>query len=100
MEDFRERRSDSVQTMPMEELIARQWKDYSFTLSDGECYADVQRRNLRALRSVVAENEGHALAIGTHGVAMCTMLNFFSPISAKELRRILLTIAVCGEDQI
>ena len=91
VDDFRERRSDTAQTMAMEELIARQWKDYSFTLSDGECYGDVQRRNLRSLRCVVAENEGCTLVIGTHGVAMCTILHYFSPINTKELKRILLT---------
>ena len=92
VDDFKERRGETVHTMDAEALVVRQWMDFSFSLSDSECFADVQRRNLQSLRDVVAENEGQTLAIGTHGVAMCTMLHFFSPISLKELGRILLTM--------
>jgi len=92
VENLRERDRDSVESMGMEEKILLQWNDFSYVPMDGECYLDVQQRNLNALRGILAENEGQTVVIGTHGIAMCTTIHFFSPIGHKQLRRILLTM--------
>lgn len=86
IEDFRERLSDSVQTMPMDDLIARQWNDFTYTLSDGETLAAVQWRNIEALRAVLAREMGNTIAIGTHGMALCTILRHFDP--ALDIRAV------------
>jgi len=90
IEDFRERRSDSVQTIPMEELIRKQWKDFAYTLSDGECLGEVQERNIRALNTVLEDNRGKSVVIGTHGMALCTMIRYFRPgIRIAEVEEIM-----------
>lgn len=92
IDDFRERRSDIVQTIGMAELIQMQWNDFTYTLSDGECLRDVQLRNMNALRQVLSENDGKNAVIGTHGMALCTMMHFYHPMDLENLRRILLTM--------
>ena len=84
IEDFRERRSDSVQSIPMPALISMQWKDFSYTLSDGECLAAVQRRNIAALRGVLDEAAGMTIVIGTHGMALCTMMKYFNEAMGEQ----------------
>lgn len=100
VEDFRERRSDSVQTISMEELIRIQWKDFGYTLSDGECLREVQDRNIKALRETLENNKGRSIAIGTHGMALCTIIRYFrSELSESEMERImsLLPYILCME---
>ena len=79
VEEFRERRSDSGWTRydDFEALMARQWADFSYTLSDGECLAAVQARNIAALRRVLARYEGKTIVIGTHGTALSTIINYY-----------------------
>ena len=92
IDDFKERRSDSIQTIEMTKLIEMQWNDYTYTLSDGECLKDVQNRNISALRRVLAENNEKTIIIGTHGMALCTIMHFYRPLNVIDLRRILLTM--------
>jgi len=79
IEDFRERKSDSDWSRSTDffSLIERQWADFSYTLSDGECLAAVQERNIAALRSVLARYEGENIVIGTHGTALSTIVNYY-----------------------
>ncbi len=92
IDDFKERRSDSIKSIELTELIKQQWNDFSYTLSDGECYSEVQQRNIKALHRVLSENEGGTVVIGTHGISLCTVMNFYRPISLRDLGRILLTM--------
>lgn len=89
-EDFRERKSDSKQTLGREELTRIQWKDFSYTLSDGECFQEVQERNIAALRRVLTQAQNQSVVIGTHGVALCTILHYYEPLSDTECEDILL----------
>jgi len=81
VEDFRERRSDSDWRRDTDfiPLIERQWADFSYTLSDGECLAAVQERNIAALHEALARHEGQTIVIGTHGTALSTILNYYDP---------------------
>ena len=79
IEDFRERKSDSDWDRINDGLsfIERQWADFSYKLSDGECLAEVQARNIRALNQVLALYKGKKIAIGTHGTALSTIINYY-----------------------
>jgi len=81
VEDFRERKSDSnwLRDTDFEALIERQWADFSYSLSDGECLAEVQERNIRALNEILRAHEGQTLVIGTHGMALSTIIRRFDP---------------------
>ena len=78
-EDFRERRSDGDWDRKTDyfALMERQWADFSYTLSDGECLAEVQERNIAALKRVLARYSDKTVTIGTHGTALSTIVNYF-----------------------
>ena len=89
MEDFREQKGDSGvkrdkrkthQFSDNAELyvyLERQWADFDYALSDGETLGEVQKRNIAALDKVLRTHEGKTLAIGTHGMALCTIINYY-----------------------
>jgi len=79
VEDFRERKSDSdwLRDMDFFPFIERQWTDFSYSLSDGECLAVVQERNIAALNEVLAKYKDKNIAIGTHGTALSTIINYY-----------------------
>ena len=62
----------------------RQWADFSYKLSDGECLGEVQARNIAALNRVLAEHEGKNVVIGSHGTALSTVINYFEPSFGYE----------------
>lgn len=55
VDDFRERKSDSdwLRDTDFWPFIERQWADFNYSLSDGECLAEVQERNIAALNDVL-----------------------------------------------
>ena len=79
VEDFRERKSDSdwVRDTDFFPFIERQWADFSYSLSDGECLAVVQERNIAALNAALEKYEGKTIVIGTHGTALSTIINYY-----------------------
>jgi len=79
VEDFRERKSDSdwIRETDFFPFIARQWADFSYSLSDGECLKEVQERNISALNRVLSRHEGKNIVIGTHGTALSTIINYY-----------------------
>lgn len=56
----------------------RQWADFNYKLPGGESMLEVQERNIRALKSVLAECAGKSAVIGTHGMALSTIINYFN----------------------
>ena len=81
IEDFRERKSDSdwVRDTDFWPFIERQWADFSYSLSDGECLAEVQERNIAALNGVLTRFKNKNIVIGTHGTALSTIINYYDP---------------------
>jgi 2,3-bisphosphoglycerate-dependent phosphoglycerate mutase len=77
--DFRERKSDSdwVRDTDFFPFIERQWNDFSYKLSDGECLAEVQERNIKAVCEVLTRFCDKNIVIGTHGTALSTIINFY-----------------------
>lgn len=78
-EDFRERNSGQWHGENFLEFIRQQWEDFSFRILDGECLADVQKRNISALERWTEKYNGETIAIATHGTALSTIINYFYP---------------------
>lgn len=79
VEDFRERRVDSVWIPDFDAFAEKQWADFSYKLTDGECLGEVQTRNVAALRRVVQTHPGKNIIVGSHGTALSTIINYFRP---------------------
>ena len=58
VEDFRERKVDSGWIEDFTSFSKKQWSDFSFKLSDGECLKEVQDRNISALNNVLEQYSG------------------------------------------
>lgn len=79
IEDFRERKVDSGWIDDFEAFARNQWLDFNFKLNDGETLKEVQDRNIHALRKLLVEQKDKTVAIGTHGTALSTMVNYYVP---------------------
>jgi 2,3-bisphosphoglycerate-dependent phosphoglycerate mutase len=80
IEDFRERKSDSnmgTNNIEFTSFMERQWIDFSYTFSDGECLAEVQDRNIVALNKILTKYKDKCIVIGTHGTALSTIINYY-----------------------
>lgn len=79
IEGFRER---TISTEWIDDFISfakRQWEDFSYKLEDGECLAEVEKRNVKALLDVLSRHEGETLLIGCHGTALSTLFHYYDP---------------------
>ena len=77
VDNFRERRNVWVEDF--KSFAKQQWEDFSYKHSDGECLKEVQERNVKALFEILERNEHDNIAIGTHGTALNTIINYFNP---------------------
>lgn len=79
IDDFRERKVDSIWIEDFYGFTKKQWEDFSYKLSDGETLGEVQERNIKALKQVLREQEGKNVVIGSHGTALSTIVNYYQP---------------------
>lgn len=80
VEDFREQKSSSDMRRDnpaFRSFLERQWTDFTYTFSDGECLQEVQERNISALNSVLTEYKDKNIAIGTHATALSVIINYY-----------------------
>ena len=85
VEDFRERDGDSGLAWGKGDIMSdtklsdvkRQWSDFSYTYSDGECYAKVQTRNIAALNDILIRYRNKTIVVGTHGISLSTIINYY-----------------------
>ena len=77
--NFRERQVDGGWIEDFNSFAKNQWADFDFKLSGGESLREVQERNIRALKAVLSDYEGKNVVIGSHGTALSTIINYFSP---------------------
>ncbi len=103
-EDFRERNAGQWHGENFLEFIRSQWEDFSYHILDGECLADVQKRNINALKKWVEKYKGETIAIATHGTALSTMLNYFdSSFGYDNFMRIIdfmpYVVKICIDDE-
>ena len=77
VDDFRERKIDSVWIEDFNGFCKKQWIDFDYKLSDGESLKDVQKRNIRALEEVLNKYSEKNIVIGSHGTALSTIINYY-----------------------
>ena len=77
VEDFRERKVDNCWIEDFEGFSKKQWEDFYYKLSDGECLYEVQERNIKALEDVLKRFYGKNIVIGTHGTALSTIIKYY-----------------------
>lgn len=78
VDDFRERKIDSVWIEDYIAFCKQQWADFDYKLSDGESLGEVQRRNIAALNVSLAKYSGKNIVVGSHGTALSTIINYFN----------------------
>ena len=79
IEDFRERKIDSIWIEDFNGFCKKQWDDFAYKLSDGESLGEVQKRNVSALNQVLSAYEGKNIVVGSHGTALSTIVNYYQP---------------------
>ena len=77
--DFRERKVGDGWLEDFTSFAKRQWSDFDFALECGESLRQVQARNLVALTRVLERYADQTVVIGTHGTALSTLVEYFSP---------------------
>ncbi|AZJ21835.1 histidine phosphatase family protein [Bacillus pretiosus] len=58
-------------------LVKKMFSDPDFTLTEGESYKDCQRRVVKVLKEILMDFQGQKIVIGTHGLVMTLMMNYF-----------------------
>lgn len=76
-DEFRERKISSAWIDDFVTYSKHQWEDFYYKLSGGECLAEVQQRNVKALQEVLTEHADQNVVIGGHGTALSTILNYY-----------------------
>ena len=75
IEDFKERKVDSVWIDDFTAFTKNQWIDFNYKLSDGECLSEVQTRNVQAFIELLNRYQGKNIVVGGHGTALSTIIN-------------------------
>ena len=75
--DFRERKIGDAWLDNFSSFAKMQWEDFLYKLPDGECLFEVQERNINALNAVLEKHQNKNIAIGTHGTALSTIINYY-----------------------
>ncbi len=74
---FRERKVDNAWIEDFWGYVERQWRDFDYKFSDGECLNEVRERNINALEKVLDEHSGKNIVIGTHGSALSQIIHHY-----------------------
>lgn len=77
IDDFRERKVDSCWIEDFTSFSKKQWEDFTYKLSDGECLAEVQQRNIVALDKILDDYRDQNIVVGSHGTALSTIINYY-----------------------
>ena len=77
VDEFRERRVDTGWIEDFNSFCKKQWEDFSYKLSDGECLEEVQSRNIKALNRVLEQYRNKNIVVGSHGTALSTIINYY-----------------------
>jgi len=67
--------------------IQESFNDFSYTMLGGESNADCQSRAISIVSKVLKANAGKKIAIGTHGMIMTLMMNYFDSTYGFEFLR-------------
>lgn len=77
--DERLRERESAPGGNRRELFRRRWADFDWREPGGEPLRSVQARNIAALTEILERDRDKTIAIGTHGTALSTILNWYDP---------------------
>ena len=89
VEGFRERKVDSCWIEDFAAFTKKQWEDFDYKLSDGECLKEVQCRNITALKETLKKYPEKRIVIGSHGTALSTIINYYNnSFGYKDFERI------------
>lgn len=89
IEDLRERCVGNEWIDDFNGFCQKQWGDFGYKLLDGENLREVQDRNITALRRILKDHKDKNIAIGSHGTAISTIINFFdSSFGYKDFEKI------------
>ncbi|KAB2444227.1 histidine phosphatase family protein [Bacillus luti] len=58
-------------------LVKKMFLNQDFALTEGESYKDCQRRVVKVLKEILMDFQGQKIVIGTHGLVMTQMMNYF-----------------------
>lgn len=77
-ENFRERTSTVwfERIEEFQEFARKQWNDFNHSNDKDESLREVQNRNVKELLDILKRNSGKTMLIGTHGTALCTIMNY------------------------
>ena len=96
--DLRERKICDTYIDDFPGFAEAQWADFNYKLETGESLGEVQERNINALKDILNRYEGKNIAIGTHGTALSTIVNYYDSSFGYEdfmkIRRVLPWIVV------
>ena len=79
IDDFRERKVGNSWIEDFDTFSRMQWSNFSYKLPDGESLREVQRRNIHALNNLLTSFRGKSIAVGSHGTALSTIINYYDP---------------------
>ncbi len=77
IDDFKERRVDSVWIEDFKAFSINQWNDFTYKYHDGETLGEVQKRNISALHEVLKNYKNKNIVVGSHGTALSTIINYY-----------------------
>jgi 2,3-bisphosphoglycerate-dependent phosphoglycerate mutase len=76
IENFRERKNGQW-IDDFFNYAEKQWNDFDYKLGSGESLNDVQTRNIYEVKILLKTHKNQSIVIGTHGTALCTIINYF-----------------------
>jgi 2,3-bisphosphoglycerate-dependent phosphoglycerate mutase len=82
IDDLRERKIGHGWIDDFDSYSKQQWVDFTYKLPGGDSLLEVQERNIAAIRSILSDCEGGNIIVATHGTALSTIINYYSPTFA------------------
>jgi 2,3-bisphosphoglycerate-dependent phosphoglycerate mutase len=79
IEELRERAIGDIKDTSFREAKQQVYQDFHFAFAGGESSAEAQSRGVRELLTLIENNEGSSIVIGTHGDIMTLVMNYFDP---------------------
>ncbi|MBN1776171.1 MAG: histidine phosphatase family protein [Oscillospiraceae bacterium] len=87
--DFRERKIDDEWISDYEDFLTRQWTDFLYRRSNGECLQTVQDRNVAAINMLLLKHMNKSVVVGTHENALGTVIRYYTKqFGLKEFLRV------------
>ena len=77
IDGFHERTVGTEWIENFKDFSKNQWSNFDYKLEGGESLHEVQTRNISALTAVLKKHEDKNIAIGSHGTALSTIINYY-----------------------